>query len=71
VDLFIENQKQELALVEVKTLTHLEWMEERVSSSQRQRLIRACEWMQARKDISVTVLVAFVYNKQIKIYNLD
>lgn len=71
MDLIIENQKGEQALVEVKTLAHQEWMEERVSLRQRQRLTRACEWWQIRVQKATVILVAFVFNKQIKVYNLN
>jgi len=71
LDLLIENQKGELAIVEVKTLLHQEWMEERVSNWQKQRLIRASFWLQEKYQKTCIVLVAFVFNKQIKIYSLD
>lgn len=71
VDLLIENQKNELAIVEVKTLLHQEWMAERVSSRQKQRLVRASFWLQEKNQKPCIVLLAFVYNQQIKIYSLD
>lgn len=71
VDLLIENHKNEIAIVEVKTINQIDWVEERISRHQRQRLIRASLWLQEQRQQTCILLGAFVENKQIKIYLLD
>jgi Holliday junction resolvase-like predicted endonuclease len=61
VDLFFETPQQELLLVEVKSLSRLDWMGMRLGVAQRNRLLRAAEYLAARWDRPLGLTIAFVF----------
>ncbi len=68
VDLIVKNER-EILLLEVKSLSHADWLEHRVGFRQKLRLQRALGYIQARYSLPVLFhLVTVTKDEEITVY---
>lgn len=65
VDLIFKNKKEEIILLEVKTLKNWAWMENRISRNQQLRLQRSAQWLQLLQNRHVHLAAAFVVKNKV------
>ncbi|HEY8271723.1 MAG TPA: YraN family protein [Pseudobdellovibrionaceae bacterium] len=63
IDLVVESPIPEIWIVEIKSLSHFEFLEVRVSKKQKERLKRAHLFVQSKTIKSVRLVLAFVDKK--------
>lgn len=71
VDLIVRNQKNQIVLVEVKTLSRWEWVENRITQKQTVRLKRAMIYLEKYFNESMILCAAFVVGQKVYYVILD
>ena len=70
VDLIVYSPKNRIHLIEVKSVSHNNWIENRISYSQEKRLLNALIYIQSLYEIPVQLDCAFI-NRQLKINYIE
>ena len=60
IDLIVESPRHEIWILEIKTLSHFDFLDVRVSWKQKARLKRAHHFVQSRTKKAVRLALAFV-----------
>jgi Holliday junction resolvase-like predicted endonuclease len=63
IDLIVESPRQEIWIFEIKSLSHFDFLDVRVSKKQKERLKRAYLFIQSKTPKPVRLALAFVDKK--------
>lgn len=71
LDILLQDVSRTWHMVEVKSVKNLEWIEGRISFSQKKRLLNIHQWLESKLNIQAHFQVAYVFSKEVIVMNLD